>query len=836
MISQLNEDTIFAPHPQLRDDLWLCEGGRVADWLRLRRPGPVRIDFSRLGWADPAPLLALSALCCEYRTRGGLVTIDLGFQRPLDNRFLIFLSQHGFLSTLGAGSDFLWKSNRYTGEEIKALTRELNALPGVLSYQDSECIQATALSTTDLGPNEVEKVVDRLLYAAKPRVVSWLSNNTRRLNLIMYQLRLFLLEALDNVAEHAYGDQNGFCAVYGRIRSGSPDGGRGYEAWKHARFDEAQHCPALERSETGKRPGWLELFISDVGVGLHHKLNTISKDPLKELSSRLFREPVSCHADRAVSGKTSITGLQRMGELLMAGAKLHGRGDFIRIYSAGEWIGDHLPWPEKGLEAGHKNARTIAKAQPPPGVTLHYSIEPAPAEAQSQLSFYPSHFFAPTAEDLQNVRSALARLESPPHADYDFVDLFISEDAPQPRSLRARQWIHQLSTKTLILRPSIRQRKGVFIGQLRNMIEQNPRLETVIFADVPWSAAIDFSNIIAFQTRLYSAPRNRITLLIVSQDWRCAGFTSSNSPMAFKVDPEAARFFFHAADREPSAAMVARALRQRDSELFWQALGPAYLNEPLLWTSAPPQVLEQEIWGYLDTPLALSNRDSYAAARRSLRRAVSSFAHETVYVGDELVLPLLAGEFIVEDVESGVSKTKEPGVLVGSVLGTGSTVQRLLRRVSSGIAGRVQLLQHPELYHAGTADQTPDVIALEWLPPPNQAGRTRTRFSRIPNTPFVIRGGEGSIPLPRFRIPSNNKIGTSLYGEDPATAYKQWERLGILRLGHWVYGLNHDFLTLKLVDAVDIDVVLGGAIARWFTDQLQEWISALRPEQGCLVV
>ena len=808
--------------PELRDLYWLMEGGELERRFREPTTSSILLDLSKLTWADPVPLLSLACLCAEFRDRGGSLSIELGSPRSSNHQFRIFFAQHGFLATIALDTPVRWAGRTYPPEAHGELDQRLRALVGALAYQDAECIPARLIPVRKMAADELDRLIEGLVEIAHPRISSWLLGNSRRRGLMSHQLRIFLTEAIDNIQEHGYRTHGGYGAIYARIRSGRPEEPAALRSWSSAKVREERHCPTLERCRVGRRPGWLELFVCDVGVGISHDFPD-EKAPLQKLSAALFSDPVSRIVDRAVPGKTNMTGLQRIGQLLLAGRDHNNRGDFVRVYSNGEWVGEHLPWPKK-TEAlpGLRNVLRVPNASPPTGTALHFALEPPPETAAEQATLYPSAFVAPEYDALSNVRAELARERS---RDCEAQALFDVYRAPNQRfahDLAALADAQHLDVPTFIIRPSRIQRKVDLVKQVSRMLAIESPVRDVVFTDVPWASAIDFHNIITTQSSWRQAgPHPKLRVHILSQDWFCATLSFNSSTRTFEASKDDARAFLTGTVGHPSASQAAAVLRRQDSLLFWSEVQSAYLNEPIRWRTSDEDTVVA-IWGYLDLNFALANPSVFEIVRRAVRRTVSSLTPQVIHTADDIIARVLGSDFELEEVRTALRVGARHTILAGSILGSGNTMRRFVRGMAAPYAGALQVLHHPDF----ARNESESLLALDWLPPRPEGRRTRsTTFERVSNTPFVIRGGESAVPLARFKKSGpDSTSGKSLYGESPNEAYQRWQRLGLLRMGHWVYGMNHDLLTLRLGDALVYDAAEGGAMIGWLAARIAEWI------------
>jgi hypothetical protein len=153
-----------------------------------------------------------------------------------------------------------------------------------------------------------------------------------------------------------------------------------------------------------------------------------------------------------------------------------------------------------------------------------------------------------------------------------------------------------------------------------------------------------------------------------------------------------------------------------------------------------------------------------------------AFVHYDTLTADELIRPLVDRTFAANDGTRSVGERHVPlpVVLVGSVLVTGSTVSRFSRRTDVNVIGIAHLTVHKE--SKKDLAQAIEVAALEWLPPGGTPRPATRLYERIPGTSHIIRGGDLAITLPRFSAPTQGAkiMRSSLYGDDPNTAYGFW--------------------------------------------------------------
>lgn len=806
--------------PSLRDDGWAFIAGRFQTLLNAETTRKVAVDFSRTKWADPLPLLALTCLIARAKGQRPHLNVNVRFGRinqSEGDRFLLFASTHGFIRCLSAfctTTSFQGKSfSSDTIGVLETLVQQSNVVP---AYANAECIRAHILPLSNKTKLEISETIGQLLAEAIVRINRWLPNSSRQRSSIIHKFRQLLGEALDNIIEHAYdkGDPHGFGAVFARIRTGTPEDRQDFLTWNGARIAERDHCPALNRSNAARQPGWLEIFVCDVGCGLTIGLSDDKKAPLLELGSKLFNEALSKERDRAAAGKTELTGLQHIG-LLLQNRSSEERGDFVRIYSSGEWLGEHLPWPRVGLAAGYRNYRGEV-SECLSGTSLHFALEPSPAGREEQLLEYPTFFHCPTASELGLIRNGLEDttegIFAPP---FSLLDLRSTTASPIDRGKRFAAVASKIHGKVAIIRPSRSVRKADIFDQILSVRSSAPQVRMIIFADLSGLLAIDIALILQHQ-RL--PPARDLSILCVTQDWICAAFDLERTIGSLIPNKDLARDFIIAETAEMSAPLLAKILRDEDTTRFWAELGDAYLNEPIVWSSSTGETMD--LVGYVDIPIAMSRPVAFDSARRAVRRAIAAFGTSYVLTSDSVTSSYIGDEFEVFDGTKSLSGRDigRPTVGVGSILVSGSTSQRISRRTDIALVGWVHLMRHP----TATARIT-SIQALIWKPPKIAPRIPSQIFERISGSAFLIRGGESAIPVPRFDSPANGKLGKSLYGASPNEMYDYWQRLQILRMGHWTYSRHHDLLTIDLAQALDFETGAHGRIVPWVTKILASW-------------
>ena len=157
-------------------------------------------------------------------------------------------------------------------------------------------------------------------------------------------------------------------------------------------------------------------------------------------------------------------------------------------------------------------------------------------------------------------------------------------------------------------------------------------------------------------------------------------------------------------------------------------------------------------------------------------------------------------------------------VLGSSIFVTGSTADQHRSRPDVRAVGTVHLMAHSNCSQIPADGFT--IAAMLWLPPTAVMRKYELMYERISNSPFIVRGGENSIAIPRFARPLSDSqvMGISYYGDPPNVAYRTWQRRGLLRMGHWDFGERHDLLSINMLDAIQGDLADDGSILSWVSE------------------
>lgn len=318
------------------DEWWSATGGSLQSYFRTTTvPCYVTIDFSCVEWIDPIPLLGLFVALKNFCLRTeSTVIVELGNELSQNQRrsgFIGFVSQHGFLASLGDLHNCFVKlgGKTYPLDHDSPIWVRFASEELVLTYPESRCLTARIVSIEGLRDDtdraislELKKWLDEFRdYGLKP----YFEGEAELIDDVLHKVRVLLTEILHNAIEHAYYgcDQSSsqYFGIYARVRRNAEPGLRAVSL-DRAIVRENNRCPTLDHFSRGIHNSWVEVFYVDEGRGmladldvwkaqaddqLRAKLSRLKpqSNALLQISKHFFLDPVSRHKRES---RTALTG------------------------------------------------------------------------------------------------------------------------------------------------------------------------------------------------------------------------------------------------------------------------------------------------------------------------------------------------------------------------------------------------------------------------------------------------------------------------------------------------------------------------------------------------
>jgi len=101
-------------------------------------------------------------------------------------------------------------------------------------------------------------------------------------------------------------------------------------------------------------------------------------------------------------------------------------------------------------------------------------------------------------------------------------------------------------------------------------------------------------------------------------------------------------------------------------------------------------------------------------------------------------------------------------------------------------------------------------------------------WKRIPNTPYIAPQGEQSISILRYFRNEDSTLNFEkplYYGRTPQEMYHDFQRLGIIKSGHWMYTNRHDLISINMRIAFRYSFLELGPLYSWLKEQFQYFFS-----------
>lgn len=854
--TKINPDPKFQPYIDGQTCRWLLPTdfnentglaslGKLQSLLKNDAIQCCKIDTGMITWADPQPLLCLGLILAESRLEKSQINMDIGKIEDCNRDHLIFLkffARQGFLLEFSLHAQF--SCDGVIIADIDKLRFDLANQQLPTYFFNADCIHARIIRVDQYNDDtdSLPKKVGKLFQDAKDRSAqNAFGSNPFNRDILFQKIRKLLYELLLNVAEHSHPDGGAiYAGVYARIRAAKPPIHRDAKKWTTL-FEKKTIAIFGQRTfRPNHYAEWLELFICDVGVGLTHDIQNWQepkddphavkilrqakkkKHPFQSIVAQFFHAPLSRHP-RHAEERTAVTGLQHLGHLLSID------GDHCRIYTEkGSWAGDHFPWAKCEFSIRNiqnlksKDNKIFSNFTPASGTFYTFSIQPE----HRNLSNDPPWEFL----DQDGQQEILQALRKRTFFDGDqkrvvWFDRHGKDSCsiPQPSELPD----HDLDV--IVLRPprilnkqDIAKWLDLVAGDSQSPAEKSIKL--MILADLT-----------PFQTLIFHELLKHVVIhrdtkqawYLVSEQWAVTCLMTVPGEKNFKPSKQKAREFLASAGRDISftIADLAILLRQMDSEIFWEEekdSGRApFFNYPVVWDSAHGKQ-SIRLQRYLDFPLALINSNRYRACLRSLLRCLALFPDHTPVGADDLVASLVREASLALYHQA----TDAPQILIGSISVTGKTVKNLLPAETTK---SLQILNHSE---AEGVQGSGTLSALLWISQlPNaesfQKKTTGKPWRRIPYTPYIAPLGEKSISVLRYRKNDDGSLNfdNPYYGRTPENTYNDFQRLGILKAGHWKYGSRHDLLTINMRLAFHFSFQEKGPLYFWLLDQFRELFS-----------
>ncbi|MBM0105829.1 hypothetical protein JM946_13900 [Steroidobacter sp. S1-65] len=822
----------------LRDESWANSMGAIQEAIAPQKLGgtaslnQLTFDFVPCRWIDPLPLMSIlieikHAVASGLRVRivlpkadDGPDPLEVGPYQTSPNRLLWFLDQEGFLDHI----EQLSKSHalEYPQVDERNDYRELRITP---SYEDSRCIPMrlfTVPRESD-GPAFAQQTVEDLLVGIDTRLEARTSPQTRER--LTYKLRVALQEAMHNVQEHAYDglESPRLLAVYVRCRTG----GLRLDAASRSTFEahgreERAHCPGVDSDWLAARPGCLEIFILDRGMGMVRRFEQ-SKGPLP--GKYKFNEVM---AATFVDGQSSKPERQtRFGGLHLLHNLLSDTGDYIRALEEGTWFAAAAPLVRREKQT-HRLTQGQATLR---GLAMHLRLGwKTEADDDERWAQFEQGEHSEVWPELCLDEQACA----------SSMRWFGEQAVVDERFGRSVEQGGQADWVLWLVRPH--RMKWDILSFLKRRLTSHAREgATLVIADIPSYEAETYAAALADLKLACDEqwPSRFSRIILCTNRWRFAAveYERRGSRHGYSdLRRNLAEMRIGAPPLEPRPAnfrlAVVRWLKWHDSQILWTEVSQQrsmFIPEPILWGQdayGQPRVIS----GYLD--FSQSARDTLCGAlyRAALARVLGVMPSQMVQMRplDQLTRTVLRDIHSMEIYEPA-KRAPSTQLTLGSVLVSGSTLD----------ASVTQCLDLHFFVHRSSPLRSKKPSLLFWMPLREVEDRP-PRLMRIGKTASIGPEGWKSFEVPRF-----DAEGMCVGARNPQQTYRDWQSPSpvIVKPGHWSYEGHHDFLAVNTAGAVEAAFLEKNDLAKFLLNRIlpflglgevhvqKAWHRLLRPRQ-----
>lgn len=802
----------------LRDNDWAASIGGIQHKLDRLTPleDEVVFDFMKARWIDPLPLLSLLIEIVRVAKRG--ITAHAHFppkdKGPADaernspyqkspNRLLLYLAREGFFSELLLHGVAIYVGDKELDDEG---IKEYASLTATASYADAQFIQIRLFDVPILGDthdtsraNFPARTVDKILNGVDVTLHSRCSAPERRH--LLYTLRAVLQEFMHNAQEHAY-HANDFnpAAIYVRYRQGNTKliNGPGRDFYEACIKLEISNCEQVNRDWLDARPGCLEVFFLDRGIGMVQKFTGKNKGgDFGNVMRSTFLDGKSTKKIR----RTEHGGLRLLYNLM------NRSNDYVRALNDKTWFGSPAPFNRDNATVT-KPVRHLTSEEGLHGLAYHLRLSwKAPTDELETWQRFTASEINQVWQELCKPASTCGELfswyEKHLVIDNRFRD---HENFPGVTPVTHMLWLPKRGLMKWDILANLEVLTSHISGKCTLVIADIPTMEAAMY-----KAAMSQSNFAI--TDKWPSKIERIVLATNRWTFAYAEYVIRNGRhgfTAFHTEEISSKFKSGLGIDLPNLSFrqfVIHWLKWHDSRRFWKEVkkgGRYFLPEKVIWSEKKNHEPDKIINGYLDFPGTSHNHFCAGLYRNALSRIFGILDEKNCLLvsvdrlADPVVHDVYAHEVYDPPKHDHNSIQK---IATGSVLVSGLTLD------ATGLSDKSihffihsnseRLGDYPSLFH--------------WMPnvafpdgPPSQ--------KRIGKTSAIAPEGWLSIEIPRYDSEEKH-IGY----RSPEESYEDWQNSGpvIAKIGHWHYEGHHDFITINIPDAVADAFTRNGSLAQY---------------------
>jgi hypothetical protein len=799
-----------------RNKIWAEEFGDLYFFIKDSNIGDIakiHIDCRNTLWIDPIPLLSLLVLFNQHAPvppnnflihLPSVKTHPKSYSEKQSNIFLKFLFEEGFLDKMNSIASI---SNHMDGANFVEFEKKIEKLTVDLNYYDCHILNTRVFDASLIHEGDHECVFyDEIDIIINEIRVNLLNKKvpTSHLNNLLYKVRLFFSETINNVYQHAYpktefDTSKNYLAIYARYRYGMQH--NAIESYKE-KLSALLKKEVVNSSDLFKdckemifdlRDGCIELFIIDVGVGIASSTGYRKKE--KHPTRKAYSDILNTAQARTIS--TTTINQTKNGGLYVIGKHIEATKDFILFKDFEDWLGGILP--ERRHNAFFERINSLSGFHTS-GCVFQATISWYPVNERQENWEYIKEPFINNLLSIYKIRDVNRLLLE----EYIFIDERIID---YPNIIEKKNNIKNIilnkKCDTIIYLPHSGMTKHLLAFViLETIAEYAVENTTLIIADIPDDERIVYYeaiNQVSYTVEIGALMKKIKNIHLISNSLHiCSFFFADNQ---FIQNKKMQKDFYYNQANDMNISKLLEILVTHDSYLIWTKVKEEkdiFVNSSILWHE------NEYINQYLDFNRLCFSETFIKLFLIGMKRVLGLYYPKT--------FNFISFDLLVENLVSrlkGIYSNSGCNVLefdIGSVYAKGVTQNEKMSGIIPAVA--FHCFQHPSLF-------SKPILKLFFWPKEDWINKHFIRedkaYMRIGRTPFISQYGWDYFTVPRY-LPDES----SFYFISPKESYLIWQNPQIgLRLGSLKYGSHYDFITINIEALIEKSFLEKGKLARF---------------------
>lgn len=617
----------------------------------------ITVNLEKCLYADPmalmSVLLELLKLKEEYAISVNiilprLVANDIEKKNYRIGQFLKYLALHGFLEIML--SYFCVRDNkRYINSKIMQHYMQYNY---PLPFSGDVIVPAKIFEceNEDAKNSIIEEVINLFMFHFKGNVTA---HNYNVLEGYVYNI---INELVENSIRHAYknGEKKRFVLYIRNRKSSNSEGINGFHPIEISK--EKDNCPALDSQIYMENSSFLEIFFSDIGIGLTESLReyykSVEKDykyPVRELFCKVLKDGVR---------KNNKTALTPFGGLHFICRIIRENNGYIWCNEGKEWVGASSV---RLLSDGAKEAKSALTE----------------SHSNKQNRGLNWCFRIPYNDFSKGVRNSIASVWNGSIQNHPVFEAYTSREKKLEinnvlcideinkytilMNGNSEGWkIHSIDScpnnslgiRTLVWKPKASYTKNQISIQLKNFLGKLSAFtfDNIIISDINSTEILSYFYALNKNNAKALNAKNIKKIIIITNKWEIISFNNVNDLFVREQDLELGYFLNKKSnDLCENIQVYTKFIRKYDSYCFWKLIKEyqeeqMYINAIIKWGN-------QDIQGYLDLERTYLYPRLYNIIVKSLLRMSGLISDENVEYKnvDQTV------ERVCQDINSSIS-------------------------------------------------------------------------------------------------------------------------------------------------------------------------------------